>query len=355
MADFFTTPPIKPTMPSQPETSVNIPTDLPSQTTSTLPSDQSSVQIPPSYNPKKKKRNIAMIISGIILLLITVPLAGLVVKNSTEIRSQAAGPRKTLYDPSAIGNPKERQAARSGNTEASGGTIEVNNDTSDAGPDCISIDFINANGDLMTDADLAALKPGDDVTIGLYPPDPVSKVRFQVNNQGWNETTDQTDGEYYWNYTLDNTSSFHVQAQWFDGTNWIPTIPASTDVVCDATFTITATVIPTTATDEPTDTPSDIQTDASGNPTDNAEDIPTDTAERIPINTTSIDLPVTPVLTAKPTATPTPFIYIQPTTPPIILTINPIPTQQVTPVPPPPVTSTILSGITAFFQRLFQR
>lgn len=82
------------------------PTDTPAEP------DASAQPVPPpsGFKPAKKKINPAMIITGILLLFITIPLAGLVVKNSTEIRSMAA---KT--NPNDIGNPAARRAAGGGN------------------------------------------------------------------------------------------------------------------------------------------------------------------------------------------------------------------------------------------------
>ncbi len=83
------TPPLPPPTPMGSDDLVVPPLPEEPKTESSLPGEVKPPEPPREDKPKKKRMSPAMIITGIILLLITVPLAGLVVKNSTEIRSQA--------------------------------------------------------------------------------------------------------------------------------------------------------------------------------------------------------------------------------------------------------------------------
>jgi hypothetical protein len=68
---------------------------------------------------------------------------------------------------------------------------------------------------------LAALQPGTTITLALAPGGAATQVRFSVNGGSWNTTTTKNaNGQFIWNYTLDNSTSFTITAQWFDGTNW---------------------------------------------------------------------------------------------------------------------------------------
>jgi len=90
------------------------------------------------------------------------------------------------------------------------------------------IPMINEN--VLTTTDLAALHPGDTITFAYSPDASATKVRFAVNpstppvDSDWHESTTKKtyiDTDFYiWNYTLADTTSFTIKAQWFDGTNW---------------------------------------------------------------------------------------------------------------------------------------
>lgn len=95
-----------------------------------------------------------------------------------------------------------------------------NNPPTNPPPQCISI-VAYKNGNALSSSDLAALNVGDTITLAFAPGGNATKVRFQVNSGGWNETTTKNaNSQFVWDYTLANTTSFNIQAQWFDGTNW---------------------------------------------------------------------------------------------------------------------------------------
>jgi hypothetical protein len=77
------------------------------------------------------------------------------------------------------------------------------------------------DGNALSASELAALQPGDTITLAFAPGGAATKVRFRVNSGSWNETTTKNaNAQFIWNYTLTNTTSFTIEAQWFDGSVW---------------------------------------------------------------------------------------------------------------------------------------
>lgn len=87
-------------------------------------------------------------------------------------------------------------------------------------PQCINI-IAYKDGNALSQAELNALQPGDMITLAFAPGGAATKVRFRVNAGSWNETTTKNgNGQFTWNYTLENATSFSIEAQWFDGSAW---------------------------------------------------------------------------------------------------------------------------------------
>lgn len=121
---------------------------------------------------------------------------------------------------SVNGTPVPPGGGGGSNPGGGGGSNPTNPPVVTSPPQCVAIYVYNSAGTILTSTDLAALQPGATITLGFIPPGSSTKVRFQVNSGGWNETTTKVGSEFRWNYTLANISSFNIQAQWFDGTNW---------------------------------------------------------------------------------------------------------------------------------------
>jgi hypothetical protein len=88
---------------------------------------------------------------------------------------------------------------------------------------CINI-VAYKDGNALSASDLSALHVGDTITLAFAPGGAATKVRFRVNSTSdadWNETTTKNaNSQFTWNYTLANTTSFNIEAQWFDGSVW---------------------------------------------------------------------------------------------------------------------------------------
>lgn len=103
----------------------------------------------------------------------------------------------------------------------SGGGGGGGGNNSTPAPQCISIVAYDSSGNALNSTQLAALQPGQTITLAYAPGGAATQVRFQVNSEGWNQTTTKNaNGQFTWPYTIENMSSFSIQAQWFDGTNW---------------------------------------------------------------------------------------------------------------------------------------
>jgi len=84
---------------------------------------------------------------------------------------------------------------------------------------CISI-RVYQDDVALSSTDLAALHVGDTVTLGYTPPAASTKVQFKVNTGAWQVTTTREGSEFRLDYTLENSTSFKIDAQWFDGSAW---------------------------------------------------------------------------------------------------------------------------------------
>ncbi len=85
---------------------------------------------------------------------------------------------------------------------------------------CINI-IAYKDGNALSTAELTALHPGDMITLAFAPGGAATKVHLRVNAGAWNETSNKnTNGQFIWNYTLENVTSFTIEAQWFDGSVW---------------------------------------------------------------------------------------------------------------------------------------
>ncbi|MCX6791804.1 MAG: hypothetical protein NT149_02085 [Candidatus Gottesmanbacteria bacterium] len=87
-------------------------------------------------------------------------------------------------------------------------------------PQCINI-IAYKDGNALSQDELNALQPGDMITLAFAPGGAATKVRFRVNAGAWNETTTKNaNGQFTWDYTLENVTDFTIDAQWFDGSVW---------------------------------------------------------------------------------------------------------------------------------------
>lgn len=110
--------------------------------------------------------------------------------------------------------------AGGGSTGGGGTNGGGNNPPTNPPPQCINI-VAYKDGNALSPTELAALTVGDTITLAFAPGGAATKVRFQVNTGGWNETTQKNaSSQFTWDYTLEDTTSFNVQAQWFDGSTW---------------------------------------------------------------------------------------------------------------------------------------
>lgn len=102
--------------------------------------------------------------------------------------------------------------------EKGGGTTT----TGTGGSQCVNIQVYKGDT-LVTSAELPNLKNGDAVKLTYGPGAGATKARLRVNSSNdadWQETTTKNgSGAFTWDYTLSGTS-FTIQAQYFDGTNW---------------------------------------------------------------------------------------------------------------------------------------
>ncbi|MCX6794080.1 MAG: hypothetical protein NTY06_03165, partial [Candidatus Gottesmanbacteria bacterium] len=93
-------------------------------------------------------------------------------------------------------------------------------------PQCINNIVAYKNGNALSPSELAALQPNDVITLAFAPGGAATKVRFRVNSSSdadWWETTTRhpnNNAQFMLNYSLANTTSFTIEAQWFDGTAW---------------------------------------------------------------------------------------------------------------------------------------
>jgi hypothetical protein len=85
---------------------------------------------------------------------------------------------------------------------------------------CINI-IAYKDGNALSQAELNALSPGNTITLAFAPGGAATKVRFRVNSGTWSQTTTKNaNGQFIWNYTLENVTNFIIEAQWFDGSVW---------------------------------------------------------------------------------------------------------------------------------------
>lgn len=86
---------------------------------------------------------------------------------------------------------------------------------------CILIKVYNAAGNVLTKAQLSKLKPGTIITFAIKPPVAVTKVRYKVNEEPYEETTEKKNGEFIYEYEIpEDVDSFTVTAQAFWRNNW---------------------------------------------------------------------------------------------------------------------------------------
>ncbi len=98
-------------------------------------------------------------------------------------------------------------------------------------PQCINIlvyrcsPYIECSPNPLTPSELAALHPGDKVELRFTAGGgAATKVRFRINSTNdsdWIETsTKNQNSQFVLEYTLTNTPTFTIEAQWFDGSAW---------------------------------------------------------------------------------------------------------------------------------------
>lgn len=265
-----------------------------------------STPTPPQNIPEKpkKKSHVGILVAGLLLLIITIPILTVYMKQQNDIRSRAAGtgpwnegvyatstptPTTTSTPPPTITcifddwntaltcinvngqwqwcNPPKGEMGwlvdhdcttdkcddnnnpyycihsgtnyaciksgtctptnvqpkncHTGSGCGSTGNTSTPTATTTVAPQCTAIVAYDTSGNALSQSDLNALKPGATITLAFAPGGAATKVRFNVNSGAWNETTTKNaNGQFTWNYTLNNTTSFTITVQWFDGTNW---------------------------------------------------------------------------------------------------------------------------------------
>ncbi len=152
----------------------------------------------------------------VIITLLTVGLAVLVILTSGKL-SQTKQVAPTVPQ-------QEPQAASAACTVSFTVVVSADTPTTTLEPMmCISL-VAYKDGNALSASDLSALQPGDTITITFIPGGPITKVRFRVNSSSdadWHEsTTKNANGQFVWDYTLTNTTSFFVEGQYFDGSVW---------------------------------------------------------------------------------------------------------------------------------------